>query len=372
MDYQLRQQIGQMIFAGVPVADEVDDKTYHLIRAYDIANFCLFGHNIVSIPQTCALCNELAELCAGCNGVMPLIIADQEGGAVSRAKMEGALFPGAMALAAAYDHKEDGAEIANSIGHLGGLVIKALGINTNDAPVLDVNINPSNPIIGTRSFSDDPRVVSKFGIAQLKGMKEAGVLSVVKHYPGHGGVSTDSHLNLPENKATRETLAQTEWKPFKEAFEAGAEALMTCHVRFPNIDPDMPATLSPKIMTQLLRVEHRFRGLAITDCLEMDAIRSKWSPGEAAILAVEAGCDMLTFSHSFEGPMEAAKALFDAVTSGRIPRRRIEASVRRIMAAKERYRLLRHRPKDPEVAKKFAENQDMIQFFGNVSFLSIT
>lgn len=365
MDQQLKHKIGQMIVAGFP-SPEVDDQARRLISEYEVANFVLFGRNFVSVRQTCSLCESLSRLTFEKTGLAPLIAVDQEGGAVSRVSEGAALFPGAMALAASPSAD------AYQVGKNCGQVLRAMGINTNFAPVLDVNLEPRNPIIGARAFSDDPQRVSRLGLDMMTGMKEGGLLTCVKHYPGHGNVKSDSHLGVPVNDTTQNVLEQTEWVPFQNAFWADAEGLMTCHVLYREIDPRYPATLSPKIMTELLRNKQLFRGLVITDCLEMDAVRAAYGIGEGAVLAVEAGCDLLTFSHTFEAVEQAVLALYHAVERGRLSAERIDTSYRRILEAKRKYGLLKAQLIDQKKAQRLADDQEMNALHAHISRDSMT
>ena len=330
MEPTLKHKIGQMLLAGFP-STAVDEQARRLIAEYEVGNFILFARNFQSACQTVELTAELSKLVYEKTGLAPFIGADQEGGIVCRVTEGAAMFSGAMAIAA-----NGSEEDAYAVGKNCGEILRAMGVNTNFAPVLDVNIEPLNPVIGTRSFGDVPAEVSRYGNAMLHGMQAGGLLCTVKHYPGHGNVKTDSHLALPVNDTDPALLEKTEFLPFQGAFDAGAEALMSCHVRFDKIDPDHPATLSKAILTGLLRERQGFDGLVVTDCMEMDAIRATVGTAEGAVQAVEAGCDILTISHSFDAVAAAAQALYAAVESGRISEKRIEASYRRILAAKKR------------------------------------
>ncbi len=365
MDQTLRHKIGQMVFAGFP-SQEADDQAKRLVSEYEVGNFVLFGRNLSSVRQACSLCGALSALAYEKTGLAPFIAADQEGGAVTRISEGAALFPGTMALAASPSGD------AYQVGKNCAQVLRAMGINTNFAPVLDVNLQPLNPIIGARAFSDDPQVVSRLGIDMMTGLKDGGMLSGIKHYPGHGNVKSDSHLGVPVNDTPARELEQSEWVPFQNAFWAGAEALMTCHVLYREIDPDHPATLSSRIMTELLRNKQLFRGLVITDCLEMDAIRAAYGIAEGAVLAVEAGCDMLTFSHTFEAVEQAVLALYAAVESGRISPERIDRSYRRIVEAKRKYGLLKPSVIDPDKAQLLAGDPEKNALHARISRESIT
>lgn len=365
MDRQLKSKIGQMFIAGFP-SPEVDDQARELVKNYYVGNFVFFGRNLPCAEQACSLCGELSRLVYAQTGLAPLLAVDQEGGAVSRIREGAALFPGSMALAASRT------ENVYQVGKNCAAVLHAIGINTNFAPVLDVNLEAQNPIIGARAFSDDPRRVSQLGIGMMTGLKDGGMISAVKHYPGHGNVKSDSHLGVPRNETPSGRLEKTEWLPFQNAFRAGAEALMTAHVCYTDVDDAFPATLSAKVMTELLRRRQHFRGLAITDCLEMDAVRKTYGIGEGAVLAVEAGCDLLTFSHTYEAVEEAALALYSAVESGRLSKERIEASYQRILSLKQKYHLIQPRKIDSDEAQRLVRDADMMNLYARISADSIT
>lgn len=365
MDHKLRQKIGQMIIAGFPSL-QVDDQARRLVSEYSVGNFVLFGRNFSTLRQACDLCEGLSALAFEGTGLAPLIAADQEGGAVTRLREGAALFPGAMALAAAR-----GKDVYR-VGKNCGEILRAVGVNTNFAPVLDVNIEAKNPIIGARAFSDDPWMVSRLGLDMLAGMKDGGLLAAVKHYPGHGNVKSDSHLGIPENDTPSDLLNATEWIPFQNAFRAGAEALMTAHVRYNDVDPEYPATLSRKIMTTMLREKQNFQGLVLTDCLEMDAVRAAYGIGEGAVLAVEAGCDLLTFSHTIEAVAEAVQAIYKAVESGRLSVERIDRSYHRILEVKEKYGLTVPFVPNREKAVHFAYDPEKIALHARLARESIT
>lgn len=366
MDKQLRHQIGQMIIAGFPSL-EVDDQARALVSDYQVGNFILFARNMNNADQVARMCGGLSDMTFEKTGLAPFIAADQEGGLVSRITEGAALFPGALALAAAADEHE-----IRQVGKNCGEMLRAMGVNVNFAPVLDVNIEPLNPIIGIRSFGDDPQRVADLGSAMAEGMVEGGVIATLKHYPGHGNVAVDSHLDLPTNETDPAVLEKTEFLPFKQAFDRGAPAIMSCHIRFPKIDPDLPATLSPAILTDLLRKKQGFQGLVFTDCMEMDAIQKGWGTAEGAVLAVLAGCDVLCISHHIEAVKAACDAIYEAVQSGRVPRARIQESYDRIVAAKTRMGLTRKQEVCPEKAEALVHVPEKVELHKRLSRGSVT
>jgi beta-N-acetylhexosaminidase len=272
---------------------------------------------------TLELTNDLQD-----HAEIPLIFgADFERGTVMRIE-EGTSFPHAMAIAAAGIPQD-----AYEVGRVTALEARAAGIHWIFAPDADVNSNPENPIINTRSFGEDPHRVASFVAAFTKGVEENGALATAKHFPGHGDTSTDSHLDLPRTNADRKRLDEIELVPFRAAIAAGVSSVMTGHLSVPALVPNenIPATLSHEILTGLLRKKMRFDGLIITDALDMTGVAARFSPGEVAVRAILAGADVLLIPPS---PDAALAALYEAVESGRLPIARVDASVKRILRAK--------------------------------------
>jgi beta-N-acetylhexosaminidase len=255
----------------------------------EVGGVVLFARNIESPAQVRALCREIRSA-AGRGNPLPLIAVDQEGGRVARFKEPPfTWFPPARACSLFCCRNES---VAEAFGAATAAELRAEGIDVNFAPVLDVGSNPRNPAIGDRAFSEDPRTAAALGIAFAKGSLSRGILPVGKHFPGHGDTSADSHKELPVVRAESRTLHRRELLPFRRAVRAGIPALMTAHVLYPALDRALPATLSRKILHGLLRERMRFRGTIISDALEMKAIADRYGIGEAAVLAVAAGCDV--------------------------------------------------------------------------------
>ena len=268
---------------------------------------------------------------------LPLLVgADFERGVAMRLD-EGTSFPTAMAVAAAGNPHD-----AYTMGKITALEARAVGIHWIYAPDADVNNNPGNPIINTRSFGEDPARVAEYVREFVRGVEENGGLATAKHFPGHGDTATDSHIDLPVIHADKERLEQLELVPFRAAIAAGAGSVMTGHLSVPSLEPDpnTPATLSPRILTEMLRKELGFQGLVVTDAMDMGGITVRYAPGEAAVRAVLAGADALLMPPV---PDAAFQALRDAVKSGRISVERLDASVRRILQAKARLGLEKDR-----------------------------
>ena len=373
----LRHMIGQMLLAGFPGTEMPDAQAMRLMEEYLVGNFILFARNIGPAGETARLCGALSEAVYEKTGLAPFLAVDQEGGTVLRAHEGAFAFPGAMALSAAV-HAAAGGETAaiRTVGRHAGAALRALGMNVDFAPVLDVNSEPKNPVIGVRAYGDTPATVAACGLAMASGLREGGVFPVFKHFPGHGNVSVDSHIGLPVNDAPRAALEQTEWPPFQSGIASlGMDAgIMTAHLvcRALEWEENVPGTLSPRVIGGLLRQDFGFAGLVFTDCMEMGALASLCPPGEAAVQAVEAGCDILTISHTFSAAAEAAEAILAAVESGRLPRARIEESYRRILAVKERLGLLVPQRPDPDAARALAADAETAMFHMKLSEESIT
>jgi beta-glucosidase-like glycosyl hydrolase/CubicO group peptidase (beta-lactamase class C family) len=270
-----------------------------------------------------ALANQLQA-----KSKLPLLIgADFERGTAMRID-EGTSFPTAMALAAAGNPKD-----AYTMGKTTALESRAVGVQWIYAPDADVNNNPGNPIINTRSFGENPARVSEFVTQFIRGVQENGGLATAKHFPGHGDTSADSHINLPVIKADRERLEKLELVSFRAAIAAGVKSVMTGHLSVPSLEPDpnTPATLSSNILTDLLRKQLGFQGLVVTDAMDMGGITVRYTPGDAAVRAFLAGADALLMPPV---PDAAYESLLTAAKSGQIPKERLDASVRRILQAK--------------------------------------
>jgi len=325
----LREKIGQMLLVGFHGTD-VPDELRAFIAEGRIGGVILFARNVESPAQVARLTASLQDIAREA-GLPPLWISiDQEGGMVARLTEGVALMPGNMAVAATGEPS-----LAYEAALVAGRELRALGINMNYAPVLDVNNNPANPVIGVRSYGESPERVAAFGAAAIRGHAAAGVAAAAKHFPGHGDTSVDSHLDLPLVGHDRARLDAVELAPFRRAIAEGVDLIMTAHVRFPAIGPGgLPATLSPAALTGLLRGELGFDGVITTDCMEMKAIADYYGTVEACVLAVAAGADQVLVSHTLELQQGALRALEAAVLDGRIPAERIEAAARRSLRLK--------------------------------------
>ncbi len=330
----VEEKIGQMIgirFTGA--FRNSDNKALEDLRSlvveHKIGALILFGGEVY---ETAELTNALQKLAN-----IPLLFAsDFERGAGNQIT-NATLFPPLMSLGAAGSD-----ELAFEMGRITAIEGRAMGIQMTYAPVVDVNINPDNPIINTRSAGEDPALVSRIGAAFVRGCQANGMIATAKHFPGHGDTAQDSHNLLPTIGADLERLQSVELVPFKAAIEAGVRAVMTAHLFVPALDPtpNLPATLSTAILTELLRGKLGFKGLIVTDAMEMAGITSSYTPEEAAFRAIAAGVDMVLLPPE---PARVAAYLASAVRDGRLPVRRLDEAVRRILEAKAGLGLERNR-----------------------------
>ncbi|RBQ17049.1 beta-hexosaminidase [Spongiactinospora rosea] len=291
--------------------------------------------NVKSVGQIVGLTNGMQQA----SPEIPLLVAaDQENGTVSRLAPLVTKLPAAAVIGKTGDPR-----LARQAAEVTGTELRALGINLDFAPVADVNINPRNPVIGPRSYGNDPQKVSRMVAAAVRGFHDAGVASTAKHFPGHGDTNVDSHSGLPVIAHTRSQWAKLDAPPFAAAIKAGVDAVMSAHVVMPKLDSSGdPSTLSPKILTGLLRERLGFDGVVSTDALDMAGVRKKYGDGEVAVRAVLAGADLLLMPPDLP---EAHAAVIKAVKSGRISQERLDQSVRRLLTLKAARGLLESAPR---------------------------
>ncbi|MES2898616.1 MAG: beta-N-acetylhexosaminidase [Pseudomonadota bacterium] len=322
---ELKQLAGQLIMIRFP-GTELDTATAAFLREYKVRGVCLFRGNMVNAAQLSRLTADLREAM----GPEALIAIDQEGGAVVRSTWVPAP-PAAMGLGAAND-----TEIARSVGAAVARGVKSLGFNWNFAPVLDLNNNPHNPVIAERSFGADPQRATELALAWMAGSEAEGVACCVKHFPGHGDTHVDSHRDLPTVDKPRAELENFEFKPFRMAGN-DAPALMTAHIVYPALDAELPATMSRRILQGLLRDEWDYRGVIITDGMDMHAIANRYGVGHAAVMALTAGADMVMALGTPETQMETIDAIAAAIAAGELPMADVDARVARLSALAQKY-----------------------------------
>lgn len=325
----IEERVGQLMtvaFHGKRITSHLES----LIRQRRIGGVIVFAENVSDARELKALTSDLQRLAKEA-GARPLFIAiDHEGGSVVRVARGVTVLPGAMALAATPDpvaSVERASEIA-------AIELRAAGVTWDLAPVADVNDEPRNAILLNRSFGSDPKRVGELASAWIRGHAQNGVLSCAKHFPGHGSTTVDPHTGLPDLTHDRARLDRIELVPFRAAVAAGVPTVMTAHIVMKAIDPDQPATLSTKVLDGMLRKDLGFDGLVVTDDLEMDALKSFGGEADVALRAIAAGADHALLRFDEEAHTVGHRKLVEAFTSGRIPAARLEAALRRVLAAK--------------------------------------
>jgi beta-N-acetylhexosaminidase len=316
---EMERQAAAVVMTGLP-GTSMDDETRAVIEC-GVRSFILFGRNIADREQVRALCDEIRALA----GPDALIAIDHEGGRVNRLREVATDWPSPMGWAATGDEA-----LVRQASTVMAQELAALGINLNFAPVADLLGDYRNPVLSNRCFSDDPATVARYVTAFVEGHRAARVASTAKHFPGHGHTPTDSHVELPTAARTPEQLLREDVLPFRAAIGAGVDCLMVSHVWYPHLDDrPTPATLSAAV-AELARRDLDYHGLIITDSLDMGAIRTRMSTGEAVVGALTAGADMVMVSHSSESQSEALSAIAGAVRDGILSTQRLDEAEARI------------------------------------------
>lgn len=342
----VEEKVGQLLIGGFE-GTEIGDQATRLVQEYQVGGLILYGRNIAGAGQLVTLTNGLKALNG--DGIPLFLSIDQEGGGVDRMPPEVRRTPGAYCVG-----QTGSVPAAQSYGDVLAAECAAFGLNLDFAPVLDVWSNPGNTVIGQRAFSADARTVAGLGPAAARRMMDQGVIPAVKHFPGHGDTAVDSHVGLPVVDKSPEELEETELIPFRAAIQsAGTDgqvpAVMVAHILLTQLDPERPASLSPAVVTGLLREELGFAGAVLTDDLTMGAVTQSYGLGEAAVLAVEAGCDILLVCHGQDSVPAVRTALLEAAASGRITAERLDESVYRILRLKTEYALTNEPVSSPDL-----------------------
>lgn len=320
-----RQKLGQLLMIGLD-GHRLTDREKTFLVENNIGGVTLFGRNVQSPAQVSALTREIQELSPRTASGLPFFIGvDQEGGRVARLREPFTVWPPLRAVGAV-----DSPNASYNFTLALGRELAAVGINLDYAPCLDVFTNPRNTVIGDRAISDDPEVVAKHASALVRGFVKAGVVPCGKHFPGHGNTLIDSHEDLPVENATLDRLESVEFIPFRKAFKSGLDFVMTAHILFPNIDAQWPATLSQIFLKNVLRENLGFRGVIITDDMDMKAMAKHFDRAELPVRALEAGVDMVLYCNEPDIPPLALDAMEKAFISGRLTEDRINASYVRV------------------------------------------
>lgn len=325
MSRPVESRLGELLIVGFP-GTELTANVRETLERIGPSGVIFFAPNLPEAGVAGRLTRSVHDT-IGTPDLPALICADEEGGLVSQLSGFWEVPPSARAVASS-----GGPPLVKDLAYRTAKRLLALGVNLNFAPVLDIHSNPENPVIGIRSFGTTASHVTACGRAAIEGIQAAGVIPVVKHFPGHGDTSLDSHVALPVVTSDETKMRLRELRPFEAAVNWGAPVVMTAHVLAPTFEPDLarPATVSRAIVTGLLRQTLRFQGVVVTDALEMAGVTALAPHGEIAVQAIEAGCDLLLYSKLSPGPEEALEALREALRTGRLTEERVAASLERV------------------------------------------
>jgi len=347
---EITQKIGRLFIGGIP-GPELDTDTINLIKNYHLGGIILFKRNIKDPIQLARLCKGIQRVSMENSGIPLFLAIDQEGGRVARLKKPFTQSPGNAAIGESPDPEQSAFHFARTTAREMSLV----GLNMNMAPVMDVaQPNMDRHLVG-RSFSHDPLLATRLGKIVINTMQQGGIMAVAKHFPGLGKSDFDPHLNLPTVHVTLEEMESVHLPPFAGAIEANVSAIMSSHAVYPALDPDMPATLSRKIMTDLLREKMRFYGLLLSDDLEMGAIAKERGLPEGAADAFDAGIDLLLICKNQSLLLDSIELIRDKVLKGEIPYERLEKSLERIAKYKKRLLYPRRRVTFKAVREYFVD-----------------
>lgn len=328
----LDEKIGQLVVSGF-YGTSLDENILKLIKEDKISGVILFNRNVKDSNTLLSLNNSLKE--SNKNNQLPLFISvDEEGGLVTRMPKDIKRLPTNK-----YIGSLNNKDLSYKVGEILGEQLSYFGFNMNFAPVLDINSNPNNPVIGDRSFGNNKDTVAILGTSTMKGIQSKNIISVVKHFPGHGDTSVDSHVNLPVVNYDINRLKSFEFVPFKTAIQNGADAIMVGHILLPKIDSKYPSSMSYEIVTNILRKDLGFNGLVVSDDMTMGAITKNYSIEEASIKAINAGVDLLLVCQKYENTENVLKALKEAALNGTISKERLDNALYNIISIKKKYLL---------------------------------
>jgi beta-N-acetylhexosaminidase len=326
------RRVGQHVIIGFDGLT-VSDDARRLLRDFAVGHVILFARNVEKPAQVADLVRELQEIARRAGHETPLMVSvDQEGGRVARMKDPWTIWPPLRALG-----RLDSEELSYQMGQALAKELLACGVTLDYAPIVDVDTNPDNPIIGDRSFGDDPRLVGRLAAAMIRGFQENGVAACAKHFPGHGDTDKDSHLELPVVDTSPRRMEEVELPPFRASIEAGVATIMTAHILVRELDDGVPATLSPAVIEGLLRRKLGYQGVIISDDLEMKAVANLMPTDVLAVKAVLAGCDLVPVCSQHDAQALAIEGLVHALESGEIRDKAFEDSDKRIRLLKETY-----------------------------------
>lgn len=326
------EKIGQLIMTGFEGTSLGEDLIQY-IKEYKVGGVIFFSRNIEDFSQAIELINQIKT--ANKSNSIPLLLSiDEEGGRVSRFPKSIVGLPGAKTIGDKNDHK-----ISYGFGKVIGDRLKNFGFNMVYGPVLDINSNPRNSVIGDRAFGSNPSLVSEVGVQVIDGIKRTNIISVAKHFPGHGGTEMDSHIDLPTFDKSFEELLEFELIPFAKAIENSVDAIMVAHILYPKIDSKFPATMSNIIINDILREKLKFEGLVLSDDMTMGAIVNNFTVEEGALKFLQAGGDIVLICHGKDNTIKSINRILEAVENGELNELEIDKKVYRILELKERYEL---------------------------------
>ena len=331
-EMSLNEKIGQMLIVGFD-GQNINENIKSLILDNHVGGVIFFSNNVESLEGVINLTNEFKKI--NTSNKFPLFIAvDEEGGSVSRTPNEFLAIPSAQYIGAFDDEN-----INYNIGKIIADELKQQGYNMDFAPSLDILSNPYNTVIGDRSYGETSDIVSRLGIKTMEGIRDSSIVSVIKHFPGHGDTDVDSHYGLPLVEKSLAELKELELIPFENAIKAGADAIMISHILLTKIDSENPATMSKEVITNVLRENMEFDGVVITDDMTMGAIIENYDIGEASVKSINAGADIILVCHGYENELNVINSIKNAVKNNIISEERINESDYRILKLKEKYKI---------------------------------
>ncbi|MEK4510584.1 glycoside hydrolase family 3 protein [Paenibacillus anaericanus] len=360
-----KEKIGQLVM--YTPTNETDPFSKSMIKEYFVGS-ALLNRRYETAVETAKFINQLQQWASESRLGIPIFISgDMEYGVAQRVPGEATVLPRQMAIGATQN-----VEYAERAAKLTAIEAKAMGFHWSFSPVADVNSNPLNAVIGVRSFGEDTNLVSEMTAAEIKGYQSEGIASSAKHFPGHGDTGFDTHFTLSTISYSEEVLREVHLPPFKAAIDQGIESIMTSHIIIQAIDPDLPATLSKKVLTGLLRNDLDFQGIIVTDAMVMEAISKNWGAGEAAVMAINAGADIVMANGSASDQLDTLNSLFQALQAGKLERSRIDESVERIITYKLKMNMFEHRLVDIDNATEVVGNKEHKELAERIAMDSVT
>lgn len=328
----LEEKAGQLVMFGL---DEYTNNAHskEMVEKYKVGGFILFEKNIKDAKQMLSLINSLKQ--SNLINKAPLFLSiDEEGGRVTRMPKEFVKLPSSK-----YIGQFNNSQLSYDIGTILGKELKSFGLNMDFAPVLDINSNAKNPVIGDRAFGANEKLVSKLGLETMKGIQKEKVIPAIKHFPGHGDTSVDSHIGLPVVNNTLSRLKSFELVPFKEAIDNGADMVMVAHILLPKIDDKSPASFSKTVITDILRKDLNFNGVVITDDMTMGAVMKNFKIEEAAVMSLKAGTDIILVCHDYNNQIKVIDNIKKSIENGNLSMEEVDEKLYRILKLKDKYNL---------------------------------